>query len=308
MDLNNSGSNAWFKLTLTSYPPLVEDLVDLLEKFDAISVSMTPATNEPIFGDDSTEDRFWEQTAISALFNPDIDLDILVACIRNKVGSNNLLECKIEFMQDANWLEQHKPGFAQMIFGNKLCICPSWLTRPANIDHIIELDPGLAFGTGTHATTALCLEWLATHDLQDKQIIDYGCGSGILGLAAASLGASIVHAVDIDPQALQATRNNAGINQLKSRIQTYLPDQFSDQPADILIANILLNPLITLAPYFSTLLSGGERIVLSGVLSTQTDQCLRTYAPWFDLDTPVFRDEWVMITGTRKQVIAGSKT
>jgi len=308
LDSNNSGSSAWFKLTLTSYPPLVEDLVELLEKFDALSVSMTPATSEPIFGDDSTEDRFWEHTAIAALFNPDIDLDILVACIRNKVGPQNILECKIEFMQDTNWLEQHKPGFAQMIFGNKLCICPSWLPRPANIDYIIELDPGLAFGTGTHATTALCLEWLATNDIQGKQIIDYGCGSGILGIAAARLGASIVHAVDIDPQALQATHSNAGINQLESLIQTYLPDQFPGQPADILIANILLNPLITLAPSFSKMLTGGERIVLSGVLSTQTDQCLRTYTPWFDMDTPVFRDEWVMLTGTRKRVVTGSAT
>ncbi len=291
---------SWFRLTLTSYPQYLEDLGELLEKFDALSVSYTPATSEPIFGDESVVDRFWKQTAVSALFNQDIDMDILVACVRNRFGTENIVDCRIELLQDSNWIENHKPGFAPMIFGDKLCICPSWLARPEGIAYIIELDPGLAFGTGSHATTALCLEWLATNDIQGKRVIDYGCGSGILGLAAAKLGASSVYAVDIESQALLATTSNARNNGLESRIVTALPADMLMQPADIVIANILLNPLITLSTTLSSLLVEGGRLVLSGILSTQTDLCLQTYSRWFEMNQPVFRNEWAMLTGTRK--------
>jgi ribosomal protein L11 methyltransferase len=299
LDSNNPEAASWVRLTLTSYPQYLEELGELLEKFDAISISFTPASSEPVFGDDSEVDRFWEHTAVSALFNQDVDMDILIACIRNKAGTDNILDCRIEPVIDTNWIEKHKVGFAPMVFGNRLCICPSWLPRPQDIPHVIELDPGLAFGTGTHATTALCLQWLATHAIEGKSVIDYGCGSGILGLAAAKLGASRVSAVDIDPQALLATLDNARNNNLQDSIKTALPADFVRHTADILIANILLNPLISLSPMLATLLEPGGRIVLSGVLSTQTDQCLQAYSRWFDMDEPVFRDEWVMLTGTR---------
>ncbi len=303
MDSNNPEAASWVRLTLTSYPQHLEDLGGLLEKFDAISISYTPATSEPVFGDETEGERFWEQTAVSALFSEDVEVDILIACIRNKLGTENILACKIEPVMDTNWIDKHKLGFAPMIFGNRLCICPSWLPRPHAIPHVIELDPGLAFGTGTHATTALCLQWLATHDIQGKSVIDYGCGSGILGLAAAKLGASSVSAVDIDPQALLATLDNAGKNNLQGHIQIALPGDFVRHTADILLANILLNPLISLSTMLSTLLEPGGQIVLSGVLSTQTDQCLQAYTGWFDMDEPVFRDEWVMLTGTRKRTV-----
>jgi ribosomal protein L11 methyltransferase len=304
LESSNPPDPSWVRLILTSYPQYMDDLGELLEKFDAASVSYTPATCEPIFGDESEVDRYWEQTEISALLGHDIDIDILIACIRNRIGTENILNCRIESVQDTNWIENHKPGFAPMLFGNKLCICPSWLPRPDGIEHTIELDPGLAFGTGTHATTSLCLQWLATNDIQGKRVIDYGCGSGILGLAAAKLGASKVAAVDIDPQALLATISNARINRLTSSISTSLPADFRAQTADILLANILLNPLIKLAGLFSTLVEAGGSIVLSGVLSTQTDSCLQAYSEWFEMDEPVFRDEWVMLAGTRKHTPA----
>lgn len=303
MDSNNPETASWVRLTLTSYPQYLEELGELLEKFDAISVSFTPASSEPVFGDDSEVDRFWEHTAVTALFNQDVDMDILIACIRNKAGTDNILDCRIEPLIDTNWLEKHKAGFAPMVFGNLLCICPSWLPRPQDIPHVIELDPGLAFGTGTHATTALCLQWLATHDIEYKSVIDYGCGSGILGLAAAKLGASRVSAVDIDPQALLATLDNARNNNLQDSIHTAVPADFVRHAADILIANILLNPLISLSSMLATLLEPGGKIVLSGVLSTQTEQCLQAYRRWFDMDEPAFRDEWVMLTGTRNMQV-----
>lgn len=301
MDSNNPESAGWIRVTLTTYPEFLEDLSGLLEKFAALSISYIPATHEPIFGDESEKNRYWEQTSVSALFDADIDTDILIACIRNQTGTENVLNCKIEPVGDTNWLEKYKSGFAPMIFGNRLCICPSWLPRPANIEYVIELDPGLAFGTGTHATTGLCLEWLATHEITGKQVIDYGCGSGILALAAARLGARQVEAVDIDPQALIATTANARNNGLEALITTALPADFRPQPADILLANILLNPLLRLAADLAQKVVAGGDIVLSGILSTQAEECRTVYSRWFLMQEPVFRDEWAMLTGKRKQ-------
>lgn len=286
---------------MTTYPEYLEDLSGLLEKFAATSISYIPATTEPIFGDESEKNRYWEQTSVSALFDADIDTDILIACIRNQTGTENILDIKIEPVGDTNWLEKYKTGFAPMIFGNHLCICPSWLPRPPQIEYVIELDPGLAFGTGTHATTGLCLEWLATHPITGKQVIDYGCGSGILALAAAKLGARQVEAVDIDPQALIATTANARNNGLESLITTALPADFKPQAADILLANILLNPLLRLAADLAQMVVEGGDIVLSGILSTQAEECRKVYSRWFDMDAPVFRDEWAMLTGKRKK-------
>jgi ribosomal protein L11 methyltransferase len=300
LDSNNPESVGWIRVTLTTYPEYLEDLSGLLEKFAAISISYIPATTEPIFGDESEKNRYWQQTSVSALFDADIDTDILIACIRNQTGTDNILDFKIEPVGDTNWLDKYKSGFSPMIFGDRLCICPSWLPRPEQIEHVIELDPGLAFGTGTHATTGLCLQWLATHDISGKQVIDYGCGSGILALAAARLGASHVEAVDIDPQALIATTANARNNGLEQLITTSLPADFKPPKADILLANILLNPLLRLASDLAQMVVEGGDIVLSGILSTQAEECRKVYSRWFDMDAPEFRDEWAMLSGKRK--------
>jgi ribosomal protein L11 methyltransferase len=293
---------AWLRLTITSRPSCLEDLSDLLEKFEADSISYSPGSDEAIFGDESPADTYWEQTAVSALFDAGIDMDILLACVRNKLGTENIINLRIEPVKDAAWDVNLKSAFKPMLFSNRLCICPSWHTQPLDIPYIIQLDPGLAFGTGSHATTSLCLQWLADNDIAGKSVIDYGCGSGILGLAAARLGASQVVAVDIDPQALQATDSNAGINQVEDLIQTMLPGDARIQPADILVANILLNPLLGLVETFKSLLGPGGKIVMSGILANQTEQCLQTYSHWFAMDTPVYRDEWVLLSGTRKRV------
>jgi len=292
---------AWLRLTFTSYPSCLQDLSELMGQFDALSISYIPETKEPVFGDGSTVERYWEQTAVSALFDPGIDTDILIACARNRVGIENIIDCHIDLLEDTNWMDAHKKGFAPRVFGGRLCICPSWYTRPAGIPHIIELDPGLAFGTGAHPTTSLCLEWLATNDISGKCVIDYGCGSGILALAAAELGAVTVLGVDIDPQALLATTNNAANNCLQHKIETVLPGDPRIQPADLLLANILLTPLLDLAAVFKTLLGENGRIVLSGILATQTDECIKAYTPWFDMDAPVYQDEWVRLSGLRNR-------
>lgn len=294
---------SWLRLTITSRPPCLEDLSELLQKFDALSISYAAGTKEAIFGDESPEDTYWEHTVVSALFDVGIDLDILFACVRNKLGTENIIDHRVELIRDEAWEVSLQSNFKPMVFGDRLCICPSWHSRPIDIPNIIQLDPGLAFGTGTHATTSLCLQWLSDNDVSGLQVIDYGCGSGILALAAARLGAKQVIAVDIDHQALLATASNAQQNHLEKHIIPVFPADPQIKPADILLANILLNPLLGLLPEFKNLLSAGGRIVLSGILATQADECAQAYSQWFELESPVYRDEWAMLSGVRNQVI-----
>jgi ribosomal protein L11 methyltransferase len=292
---------AWLRLTITCRPPYLDDLRDLLEKFGTESISYSPASAEAVFGDAGPKDQFWELTSVSSLFAADLDLDILLACIRTRLGAENINDCRIEAVAEQDWLENHKSGLEPMVFANSLCICPSWCQRPGHIPHIVELDPGLAFGTGTHATTALCLDWLANRELSGQRVIDYGCGSGILAMAAAVLGAKSVTAVDIDQQALDATLNNMRQNGLQERIQVISPEDTGLAVADILIANILLKPLQELAPRFKSLLGEGGTLVLSGLLASQIEECLAVYRPWFEINKPLYRNEWAMLVGFRKQ-------
>ena len=189
-----------------------------------------------------------------------------------------------------------------MRFGKRLWICPGGqlptAEQPAAV--LIELDPGLAFGTGTHPTTALCLEWLDSADVAGKRVIDYGCGSGILAIAAAKLGASVVSAVDIDPQALIATRDNAERNGVAQLITPQLVADADLAPADILLANILAGPLESLAPTFASLVRTGGQLVLSGILRNQAEAVATTYAPWFDIAPVVVRDDWARLDGVRR--------
>lgn len=290
----------WLRLTITSHSRCIEPLSELLENFGAISLSYLPRTNEQIFADVTEERIFWEQTSVVALLDKDMDLDILLACIRNRIGIEHIIDHKIEPVSDRAWSECHKALHGVMMYGDKLCVCPSWCHEPENASYLVRLDPGLAFGTGSHPTTALCLEWLANTDLEGKHVIDYGCGSGILALAAARMGAACVYAVDIDPQALTATRSNVDTNQLISRIKITMPDEIAIGSADILVANILLNPLLNLAENFASLVRPGGELVVSGLLSVQVDECLAAYERWFMMGEPVFREEWAMLTGVCK--------
>lgn len=298
----------WLQLTISSDASHIEEIGELLEQFGAVSVSYLPRTDEPVFADDPDSGRYWERTAVMALLDEDIDIDILIMCIRNRVGTENIHRHHLQPLSDQSWGEAHKAGHGPMVYGHrrKLCICPSWSSAPPGIEHVIRLDPGLAFGSGTHATTSLCLEWLAEAELAGKTVIDYGCGSGVLGLAALKLGAARVLAVDIDDQALLATRANAGANHLADRVTVAAPADMDTRPADILLANILLNPLLQLAADFYGLLRPDGDIVLSGLLASQAEECLDRYRPWFNMEAPRFRDEWAMLCGRRKAETAAS--
>ena len=189
--------------------------------------------------------------------------------------------------------------FQPLQFGRRLWICPKWHTPPQPDDVNIMLDPGLAFGTGTHPTTALCLEWLDSKDLNGKTMIDYGCGSGILAIAAAKLGAHQVYAVDHDPQALNATTNNAIANLVDDRISISAPVALPDLTVDVLLANILAGPLLDLAPRFAQLVRKGGSLVLSGILNEQTSILMEKYHTWFNMEPATTREEWVRLNGQR---------
>lgn len=287
------------RLTVSTDAAHVEAVGELLEQFGAASLSYAPVTGEAIF-DTGGEAVFWEHTAVTALLDEDADLDILIACLRNRAGDGNIHACHIAPLQDEDWMARQRRDHGPLVYGDSLCICPTWSTPPEQATHVIRLDPGLAFGSGSHPTTRLCLEWLARADLQDRFVIDYGCGSGILGLAALALGAARVSAVDIDDQAVVAARDNAGRNGFSGRLDAGRPAALAGGGADILLANILLGPLLDLAPRFGELVGPGGRLVLSGLLAQQAQECLAAYQPWFKMEAPRFNQEWAMICGTRR--------
>jgi ribosomal protein L11 methyltransferase len=189
--------------------------------------------------------------------------------------------------------------FKPMAFGKRLWICPSWHTPPDKDAVNIFLDPGLAFGSGTHPTTALCLEWLEGCPLQDKDLIDYGCGSGILAIAGLKLGAQHAWGVDNDPQALKASQVNAEKNSVKERLITYLPEQMPDIEADVLVANILANPLIELRDKLAHLVRPGGHIALSGILEEQQEQVMQAYSEHFQMAPATIKEGWVRLEGRR---------
>ncbi|OGT66085.1 MAG: ribosomal protein L11 methyltransferase [Gammaproteobacteria bacterium RIFCSPLOWO2_02_FULL_47_50] len=292
---------AWLQLTFESNRESANTLSELLEKFGAVSVSLSASSNELLFGQGSSKSEdLWEQTRVTALLHEDTDLDTLIVVARNRVGADQIRQHQIELIEDRDWVSEYQQTHGPRIFGDQLCICPGWCTPPDHIPNILMLDPGLAFGTGTHDTTGMCLDWLVDHDVCGKQVIDYGCGSGVLALAALKLGAAHAWAVDIDAQALEATRANADRNQLSDQITIMHPDAIELPVVDMLLANVLLNPLKILATKFAGLVSADGVVVISGILATQAEECLAAYQSWFNMQTPVFRREWALLEGTRK--------
>lgn len=277
----------------------VDALTELLERLGAESVSVSGGSDEALLVSSTEDPGYWRASRIAALLPTDADLDILLACLRNAAGTDGLCNLQLEPVADRDWVAAGHASRGPLEFGVRLCICPSWARAPAG-KQVLTLDPGLAFGTGAHATTALCLEWIATSDLSGRTVIDYGCGSGVLALAAVALGADTAQAVDVDPLAVSETTENARKNGLGGRVTAGHPDAAGLVPADFLVANILLGPLIELAPRFAALVRPGGDIVLSGILATQAEACLGRYARWFNMAPPRYRDEWALLAGRRR--------
>jgi ribosomal protein L11 methyltransferase len=295
----------WIQIFIDTQKDYAETIEDLFLETGAVSVTLADAEDTPVFEPELGTTPIWANTRISALYTADSDTDAILQQLQQ--GTINLadspLTFKAEILEDKDWEREWMDNFHPIQCGTRLWICPSWREPPEQSAVNLLLDPGLAFGTGTHPTTFLCLKWLDGQNLTDKNIIDYGCGSGILAIAAILLGAKKALGTDIDPQAILASRDNAQRNGVADdRFELYLPkDVPADRPpCDLLLANILAQPLLKLAPEIAAMTQSGSLLALSGIINHQAQEIIERYAEWFDLNPPEYKDEWTLITGVRK--------
>jgi ribosomal protein L11 methyltransferase len=271
----------------------------------ALAVTLADAGDAPILEPAPGEAPLWPSVALAALYDADTDPAAVAGALRARLGRPALVlrfETVIDRVWEREWLRDFKP----MRFGRRLWICPGGQSPPpaasaGGAPVIVALDPGLAFGTGTHATTALCLTWLDGAALAGRRVLDIGCGSGILAIAALALGAASAVAVDVDPQALTATRENAARNGLAGRLAVIAAAADWGDGHDVLLANILAEPLIALAPRFAAAARPGADLVLSGLLAEQAASVASACAPWFDMGHPLEREGWVCLVGRRRR-------
>ena len=290
---------AWIQLTTTVEEALVERLSDALMELGAVSVTFAETGEQEIFEPEIGTTPIWEQTRVMGLFDADVDLTPILLGLTQFLPEIPPSSYRVEQIEDKDWIREWMDQYKPMLFGRNLWIVPSWLPAPDPQAVNLMLDPGMAFGTGTHPTTAMCLSWLDLNAPQDLQVIDYGCGSGILAIAASKLGAKQVRGTDIDPQAITASQDNAERNQVGIDFQ--LVKNFKAQPADLLIANILAGPLKELSTEFDRLVKPGGRLVLSGLLQSQADELVEHYRQFgFELDERKTQDEWALIAGYKR--------
>nr|WP_298718965.1 50S ribosomal protein L11 methyltransferase [uncultured Steroidobacter sp.] len=285
---------------------------DALLAAGASSITLEDEGDDPVLEPLPGTTPLWPRVRVKALFEGDADRDEILRILDGELSGalrEPLARIAFETLADRAWEREWLKDFKPMRFGQRLWICPGGQQpdaeqlRTSASPVLIELDPGLAFGTGTHPTTALCLEWLDSAEVAGARVIDFGCGSGILAIAAAKLGAAEVLAIDIDPQALLATHDNAERNGVAPLISARLVDskaESAEVPADILLANILAGPLESLAAVFAARVRAGGRLVMSGILRNQAEAVASTYAPWFDIAPVVVRDDWVRLDGVRR--------
>lgn len=288
----------WIQIKINTTGADAEALGDLLMEQGAVSVTFQDTHDTPVFEPLPGETRLWGDTDAIGLFDAKTDMAAVVALLEQDPLLGAGFRHKIEQIEDKDWEREWMENFHPMRFGERLWICPSWRDVPDPQAVNVMLDPGLAFGTGTHPTTALCLSWLDSLDLQGKTVIDFGCGSGILAIAALKLGAAQAIGIDIDPQAIQASRDNAERNGVSDRLSLYLPHQQPDNlSADVVVANILAGPLRELAPLISALPKRGGHLGLSGILASQAESVCEAYTERFALDPVAEKEEWCRITG-----------
>ena len=289
-----------FVMDLGGFDP--EAVEALLVEFGACSVTLSDAGDQPVLEPAPGETPLWTHTRITALFDGNTELGGLPAALSRGLGANELPDYAIELLEDRVWEREWLRDFGPMRFGDRLWVCPRGVPADDDAAVVVELDPGLAFGTGTHPTTGLCLSWLDSLDVAGKSVIDYGAGSGILAIAALKLGAAGALAYDIDPQAVLASRSNAEVNGVADRLTaTRRPPA---APADIVVANILAGPLIQLANQILDLTITGGKLTLSGILSEQAAEVADAYSESVRFDPPVERtmdgQTWARLTGTKR--------
>ena len=291
----------WLQLSIETTRDEAQRLGDALEESGAVSVSLEGADAEPLFETDWHDSTpVWRNTRVAALFEADADVAAAMAMVATLLGRAEPPPYTTATVDDQDWARVWMDRWQPMHFGANLWIVPSWLAPPDPQAVNITLDPGMAFGTGTHATTAMCLEWLAAHPPRGLDVIDYGCGSGILAIAALKLGARRALGTDTDPQALVTSRENAERNAVAGDLELCLPDAVpAAATADVVLANILAGPLVALAPRLTQLVRPGGTLVLSGLLATQADEVEAAYAGHFTFERRL-REEWAMLAGRRR--------
>ncbi|MFM4970717.1 50S ribosomal protein L11 methyltransferase [Aeromonas veronii] len=288
----------WIQIRINATAKTADKVSNMLLGRGAQAVTFMDAKDVPVYEPMPGETPLWGETEVMGLFDAETDPAPTIAFFQQIFGEN--VGYKVEQLEDKDWVREWMDHFHPMQFGERLWICPSWRDVP-NPDAVnVMLDPGLAFGTGTHPTTALCLQWLDGLDLTGKTVVDFGCGSGILGIAALKLGAARVIGIDIDPQAIQASRDNAARNGVADQIELYLPaDQPQDVEADVVVANILAGPLRELAPLIAGHGKQGSLMALSGVLESQAPELETIYGQWFEMDPTAVKEEWCRLSGRK---------
>jgi ribosomal protein L11 methyltransferase len=302
----------WLTLIVDSDAEHAETLSEALLKLGALSVDLLDADadtpdEQAIFGEPGEPPPgVWQHNRVSALFGDDQDVSAILNTAAINIGLTRLPEHRIETLADNDWVRLTQSQFEPIPISSRLWIVPTWHTPrdPGAIN--IVLDPGLAFGTGSHPTTRLCLRWLDEHLQGGETVLDYGCGSGILAIAAIKLGAASATGVDVDSQAVQASRDNAIANRV-SEIKFCLPDDAPHDSYDLVVANILTNPLRMLAPLLANATRQGGHIVLSGILEEQAQDVMKIYQQWFNLDVPIFEDGWSCLSGRKRPALTEAK-
>jgi len=291
---------AWLSIRLSVPAARVDALCDTLLDAGAQSVTVGDAGDVPVFEPGPGETPLWPQAELNALFPLEIDVGTVRARLLAELG-HAIAQTRLDvrFVEDVDWSQTWRDHAIRYCFGGRLWVVPRDAETPDDDAVVLRLDPGLAFGTGGHATTAMCLDWLAQHDLAGYSVVDFGAGSGILGIAALLLGAVEVIAVDHDPQARLATQANATYNGIGvDQLRVMAPDGLPSTTHDLVLANILAGPLMTLAPVLTGLIKPDGALVMSGMLAHQLDAVLAQY-PGFRFAAAQVRDSWVMVEGTR---------
>ncbi len=295
---------SWIQAILEVNSEKTSELEELLLAIGAQAVTMRDAAAQPIYEPKLGTTPLWDKVSLVALFDAEQPLNEQMAQLADLYKSEYKQEFpsyKLELVEDKDWVREWMDTFKPMKFGERLWICPSWL-EPEDANAVnLKLDPGLAFGTGTHPTTALCLRWLDQFELTDKRVVDFGCGSGILGIAALLLGAKHMVGIDIDPQAILASNENAERNEIrKDDIELYLPEDAPSKQVEVVLANILAGPLVELKdPILSYLLPKGH-LALSGILASQAQEVVTAYQSECDILGVEEDDGWVRITAQKK--------
>lgn len=290
---------AWQQLKINVKAEYAESVGDMLSANKAQAVTFVDAKDTPMYEPKPGEVLLWPDTQVIGLFDASDDLaPVIKRLSQARVLGANFVHV-IDQLEDKDWEREWMDNFHPMQFGQRLWICPSWRDAPDPNAVNILLDPGLAFGTGTHPTTSLCLQYLDGFVLENKQVVDFGCGSGILAIAALMLGAKNVTGIDIDPQALQASRDNAQRNNVHERLDLYLPKDQPQMQVDLVVANILAGPLKDLHEVITTYCKIGGHLVMSGILAEQAESVMQAYNAQFDFDPVAQEGEWIRLSATR---------